>query len=344
MYKRGLLFLSSLSAIVVLSIMLVRHTGPTNLSLASALLPSIGLQDATTSLQVGRDTGTIPSVIDVLQQLQDQEQSLANDVETLRSQVQTVRLQNIFTRALKRGDSGDDVKTLQDLLSSVSGVAATSTVFYGTLTERAVKNFQTSIGLKGTGIFDSGTRDALISLVGNQTDSISSTKISVPIDLSTLSDSTQAVQTLQDQVSQLTSKSSDQDIAIQSLKDKISSLESNLTDVQSTVGNLASTPPPTPVALPLAISTIQVSSTTKSSATIVWTTNNPATSEVDYSQNSNMPVSQTLTVSNVAMTTNHSSALSSLTSGTIYYYRIISKDTSNTIANSSTLTFTTHTH
>ena len=64
---------------------------------------------------------------------------------------------------------------------------------------------------------------------------------------------------------------------------------------------------------------------TSNSATISWTTDEPATSRVDYGTS---PAALTSTASVSALTTAHSVQLSGLTSGTTYYYRVTSGDPS----------------
>jgi hypothetical protein len=88
----------------------------------------------------------------------------------------------VFTRVLRLGDSGSDVKKLQEFLNakgftvsqSGPGSAGNETTFFGRATEAAVKKFQeayadqilTPLGLKsGTGIFGAATRKMANSLL-----------------------------------------------------------------------------------------------------------------------------------------------------------------------------------
>ena len=78
-------------------------------------------------------------------------------------------------------------------------------------------------------------------------------------------------------------------------------------------------------------------------ATITWTTNEPATSRVDYGI---APDALTLNATNGALVTNHSLPLTGLTAGTTYYYRVTSVDAATNSATSPTtpaapLTFVT---
>jgi hypothetical protein len=89
---------------------------------------------------------------------------------------------------------------------------------------------------------------------------------------------------------------------------------------------------------PPVISEVSVSDITATSATITWTTDEPATSQVEYglttSYGSTTPLDSTLVV-------NHSVSLSGLTSETTYRYRLKSADASGNEAISWDYTFTT---
>jgi hypothetical protein len=80
----------------------------------------------------------------------------------------------------------------------------------------------------------------------------------------------------------------------------------------------------------------------ETSATVTWTTNEPATSVVDYGLN---PTSLTSSASVAGLSTGHSVLLTGLTPGTQYYYRATSTDAAGntTSAPASPATFTTNT-
>ena len=66
-------------------------------------------------------------------------------------------------------------------------------------------------------------------------------------------------------------------------------------------------------------------------ATITWTTDEPANSQVEYGTDSN---SLTLTASDATLVTSHSITLTGLTPATTYYYRVTSTDAANNSATS----------
>lgn len=89
---------------------------------------------------------------------------------------------------------------------------------------------------------------------------------------------------------------------------------------------------------PPILSVISVGSITTTSAKITWTTNENANSAVDYGTTTSYGSSVSNTT---AYVTTHSLSLSSLSSGTVYHYRVISYDPAGNAAISSDATFTT---
>jgi phosphoesterase family protein/putative Ig domain-containing protein/carboxypeptidase family protein/Ig-like domain-containing protein len=94
----------------------------------------------------------------------------------------------------------------------------------------------------------------------------------------------------------------------------------------------------TPSPTALSITNVQAASTTTSNTQIVWTTNVPADSAVDYgtttSYGSSTPVDPT-------MVTNHQVTLSGLVASTTYYYQVRSTDSKNNHGTSGGHKFTT---
>ncbi|MCG2693973.1 fibronectin type III domain-containing protein, partial [Candidatus Parcubacteria bacterium] len=85
------------------------------------------------------------------------------------------------------------------------------------------------------------------------------------------------------------------------------------------------------------ISNIRVLNITGTSATVLWDTNEPATSRVDYGETINY--GSTLTSS--TLVTSHQIQLTSLTPDTLYHFRVASTDAVNNTALSSDRTFRT---
>jgi len=99
-----------------------------------------------------------------------------------------------------------------------------------------------------------------------------------------------------------------------------------------------SSPPPPPDTTPPTISNVQVTNITHNSATIVWTTNEPATSQVRYGITTSYGQQ---TPENSNLDTSHSIVLSSLQSSTTYHFQVISKDGAGNQAVSTDFVFTT---
>src|SRR5438270_12199997 len=86
------------------------------------------------------------------------------------------------------------------------------------------------------------------------------------------------------------------------------------------------------------MSAVAGGSITASAATITWTTNEVSDSQVDYGPTTAYGSTSPLLGS---LVTAHSVAISGLTAGTIYHYRVRSHDASGNMTVSGDLTFTT---
>jgi hypothetical protein len=91
-------------------------------------------------------------------------------------------------------------------------------------------------------------------------------------------------------------------------------------------------------ATPPTISSVASSSITSSGATITWTTNEASNTQVDYGTTSGYGSSTAL---NGNMVTSHAQGLTGLTSGTLYHYRVRSRDAAGNLSISADYTFTT---
>ena len=90
--------------------------------------------------------------------------------------------------------------------------------------------------------------------------------------------------------------------------------------------------------IPPVISSVTVSSVSSSGAAITWTTNEPADSQVEYGPTTSYGTSTPLTA---GLVTAHAVTLSGLAGGTLYHYRVKSKDAAGNLATSADLTVTT---
>lgn len=88
---------------------------------------------------------------------------------------------------------------------------------------------------------------------------------------------------------------------------------------------------------PPSLSLISANSISESSATIIWGTDEPATSFVDYGLDTNY----SNMADDLSLVTSHNLVLSNLSSGTTYYFRVRSTDAAGNESQSANQTFTT---
>jgi YD repeat-containing protein len=94
----------------------------------------------------------------------------------------------------------------------------------------------------------------------------------------------------------------------------------------------------TPDTTPPVISAVASVNITPSGATMIWTTDELSDSQVEYGATTAYGSSSAL---NSSLVTSHSVTLSGLTAGTLYHYRVKSRDAANNMATSGDFTFTT---
>jgi PKD repeat protein len=96
-------------------------------------------------------------------------------------------------------------------------------------------------------------------------------------------------------------------------------------------------PPPPPDTTPPVIKDISPLSATETSAVIIWTTNEPGSSQVEYGKTTEYG----LTATSTELTTDHSVTLSGLEPNTAYHYQVKSRDEAGNEASSIDNTFVT---
>jgi len=95
--------------------------------------------------------------------------------------------------------------------------------------------------------------------------------------------------------------------------------------------------PPSDIAPPV-LSLISATGLTQTGATIVWTTNEPADTMVEYGLTAAYGA---LSALNTSLTTIHTAVVNGLSAGTLYHYRVRSKDAAGNQSASADFTFTT---
>ncbi|MGH7751487.1 MAG: fibronectin type III domain-containing protein, partial [Gemmatimonadales bacterium] len=96
-----------------------------------------------------------------------------------------------------------------------------------------------------------------------------------------------------------------------------------------------------PDTTPPKITAVQAGSITQTSATITWTTDEGSSTQVEYGLTAPAYGSFAPATPNTTPGTAHSQALSGLTPGTLYHYRVLSRDAAGNLATSADFTFTT---
>jgi hypothetical protein len=107
----------------------------------------------------------------------------------------------------------------------------------------------------------------------------------------------------------------------------------NAQGLPSTSGDFVVTTTAPPV-----LSGIGTSAITSASATVSWTTDQPADSQAEYGLTAAYGSTTTL---NFSLVTSHSQSLGGLAAGTVYHYRVISRNAQGLVTTSGDLTFTT---
>jgi hypothetical protein len=110
------------------------------------------------------------------------------------------------------------------------------------------------------------------------------------------------------------------------------------TDAEGNIGASSSVTFVIPDTTAPTISAISVGSITQTSATVIWTTDEAADSQVEYGTTTSYGTSTTL---NTTKVTSHSVNVSGLSASTLYHYRVKSKDAAGNLRNSADGTFTT---
>jgi hypothetical protein len=112
----------------------------------------------------------------------------------------------------------------------------------------------------------------------------------------------------------------------------------NANSLDAAIESLLDTLPGPPDTTPPVISAVGASSITTTGATISWTTDKASDTQVEYGTTTAYGSATTLDAS---LTVSHSQAVGGLAAGTLYHYRVKSRDAAGNLATSADFTFTT---
>ena len=296
-----------------------------------------------------------------------QEQALKTAKSEVKEVKKEVRTTVKFLRQLRKGMSGEDITTLQEILATDSDVYPEGLItgFFGSLTEKAIKKFQKKHGLEQAGEVGPQTRARLHALLDEILDRGAGASGKIPPGL---------LKKLGHEADDDDDEDDDNDHATsspRSKKDKDDDRDEKVKICHIPPGNPAGkhtitvgesalkahlahgdtkgacagggTGTTTPDTVAPLISNLMATSTTASTTSITWGTNESATSKVWYATSTPVVVGNfgVLMASNNSLVTSHNVGLSGLTATTTYYYFAVSADAAGNTATSSQVSFVT---
>lgn len=266
-------------------------------------------------------------------------EALKTRAKETRAELQNVRRELRFARSLVRGMSGDDVRDLQELLAQDPSIfpADLITGFFGRLTEEAIRKFQRKHGIEAIGIFGPKTQARLLALfVGRELPPGIIRRLG--LETSTTTPGSGFLTICHIPPGNTSNK--------QTLVIGVPALGAHLAH-GDTVGVCAgsgtgTTTPPTPDTIAPMLLSISASSTASTTAQVLWTTNEAASSKVWFGTSTPLMLDgMTSNVFNGTFVTSHLLGLAGLTASTTYQYVVESRDPANNTATSSAQSFTT---
>jgi len=309
------------------------------LSVAMLLASTVAYAQTTPVVSTTDTQTTIKLLREQIQTLETQIAQLKVQLESTSQQVAAIKTELKINRFLKRGVTGEDVKQLQLFLSKFPSLYPEGLVtgYYGPKTEAAVKKLQEVNGIEAIGMVGPKTLARINTLIAEVTEVpreassfVASPEIQEPSFTPTMvatppaTTPTSATATTSATSAQATtSATTTGTLASPSAAGGGVASAPSITSVQTTTAtSSASTSSSTDSSAPY-VSNILTSNISSSEATISWTTNEPADSQV---ANYGADNSQSTTTLDTSLVTSHSVLLSSLKSGTTYYYFVYSKD------------------
>jgi peptidoglycan hydrolase-like protein with peptidoglycan-binding domain len=306
------------------------------------------------------------------QQVQAQIQSLQTQINTLNAQRGELRQDLADVRKelrlqMREGAEGEEVKTLQEFLSQFPDIYPEGKVtgYYGMLTKRAVQKFQKKHGIDQLGEVGPKTRAKINDLIhGSLMGAGTSGNMPPGIMKKTFPEYTNENHTFNIGNGSTTThpgqkKGLEKVVlchkpgtpAAQSLRVTAPAAPAHLNhgdrlgtcapgDIPKDDGAASTTPDTT---APL-LSAITATSTSSTTATISWVTNESSNSSVTYGTTSPIATAaSTAITTNSTLVMNHTMPLSDLMASTTYYYLVRSKDAAGNTATSSEYSFMTTT-
>ncbi len=255
--------------------------------------------------------------------------ALKTDIKETKNELKQAEKQLKFARSLVRGMRGDDVRDLQELLAQDPTLLTSDMItgFFGPKTEEALRKFQRKHGIDAIGIFGPKSQAKILALFAGRELPPGIIKRLGLENSSTTPGS--GIVTICHKPIGTTPQSLV--IAVPALGGHLN--HGDTVGVCAGSGSATTTDTTAP-----SLSNISATGITINGATITWNTNESATTQVEYGTTTSYGSQSTL---NTTLSTGHSVLLSSLQSGMLYNFRVMSKDAAGNTATSGNMTFTT---
>lgn len=309
-------------------------------------------------------------------ELKSQLAATKEEVAVTKLEVADVKEELQLTKFLRRGERGDDVRKLQEFLAQFPNLypSGLTTGFYGPATEAAVRKFQQKHGFEQVGFLGPKTLSKINELINEgagesgvippglvrapgleRKDEIAYPIAPPPLHSAgivpggsastTAPVATTTVPAIPVVVAATSSSATTTPAETISAQPAASSatppVVSPLSFLSPTTGTTTATTTAVQDTMPPTISNVQVANITETSVTIIWTTNESASSKSSYALSSLTSATSTIKVSGASDVTSHSVSLTGLSSGKTHYYVVVSGDASGNTATSSEQTFIT---
>lgn len=316
---------------------------------------------AATFAQTTTASTSIQSQLDLIASLTAQIQALQQQIQALQTQQQSATVSLVSSLSL--GSQGDQVSVLQALLAANPNIYPEGLItgYFGQLTEQAVKRFQKDNGLEQVGVVGPQTREKLNLDMENNPVSFENTSTTSMVATSINGGGNEGENGDQGQNQNQNGNGNQNEggnhgqlcaivppghlIAPGWLRHHGGEGETPIIPECQTLPSgienqlPTSTPTTTPsTTVALVISGVGSSVVTTSTATVAWTTNLQANSQVMYGLTSAYGSSMALDSS---LVTSHEETITGLAAGTVYHFQAESANASGT-ATSSDMTFTTN--
>ena len=276
-------------------------------------------------------TTTASQLQELINNLQSQIQTLQEQLTQIGVQRQEIRqtiTEIIFT--LKEGDRNENVKTLQALLAADSDIYPEGLItgFYGALTKNAVKKFQKKHGLETVGFVGPKTKIKLNELLRKNPLAIEGTSTSTTSGVCAIVPPGHLIAPgwLKKQ---------------NGIKPIVPACQILPLGIAKKLTSATSTPTTTPDTIQPVISGINATSTTATSTSIVWTTNELSDGKIWYSTSTPISATGTPSISTSTLSLSHQFGLLNLIASSTYHFIVGSTDAANNTATSGEQSFTT---